>query len=156
METRANHALVGAFVLAAIAALVGFVVWISKAQFNQEFDFYDVVFEGAVNGLSEGGEVRFNGIKVGEVVDLGLDPQDPNNVIAEIRVEDETPIHQDSTASLELQGITGVTFIQIDAGTSSLPLLKDVTAQGRPRILTERTQLEELFAGGQGCYRGVL
>jgi phospholipid/cholesterol/gamma-HCH transport system substrate-binding protein len=101
-----------------------------------------------VNGLSEGGEVRFNGIKVGEVTTLRLDRVDPNRVIAHIRVEGQTPIRTDSVAQLNFQGITGVTFIQILAGDPATPLLVSVSGE-TPQIPTSRTLVDELFSGGQ-------
>ncbi|MBB34718.1 MAG: MCE family protein [Hirschia sp.] len=149
METRANFVLIGAFVFLAMGALVLFSVWISKAQFNQDYSVYDVVFDGPVNGLTEGGEVRFNGIKVGELTQLGLDEADPSDVIARIRVDSKTPVRMDSRAVLGFQGITGVTYIQISAGSTSEPLLPAGTPQNPARIPTEKTQLEELFDGGQ-------
>ena len=117
METKANYVLIGAFVLLAAAALMLFTLWIAGTPLNRDYSTYDVVFEGPVNGLTEGGEVRFNGIKVGEVTRLSLDRQDPNRVIARIRVDAETPVRTDSVAQLDFLGITGVTFIQILAGT---------------------------------------
>ncbi|ACT58194.1 MlaD family protein [Hirschia baltica] len=150
METRANYGLIGAFVLMAMVAFVLFAVWISKVQFSKEFSVFDVVFEGAVNGLSEGGEVRFNGIKVGEVTDLGLDAQDPNNVIARIRVDANTPVKSDSRAELGLLGITGMTFIQIKAGSPDEPLLNKGIRPYPPRIKTDKTQLDKIFSGGEG------
>ncbi|MFC7291838.1 MlaD family protein [Hirschia litorea] len=149
METRANYGLIGAFVLLAMAAFVLFAVWISKVQFSKEYSVFDVVFEGAVNGLSEGGEVRFNGIKVGEVTDLGLDEKDPNNVIARIRVDSNTPVKADSRAELGLLGITGMTFIQIKAGSAEEPLLSKGIRPYPPRIKTDKTQLDKIFAGGE-------
>lgn len=149
METRANYGLIGAFVLLAMAAFVLFAVWISKVQFAKEYAVFDVVFEGAVNGLSEGGEVRFNGIKVGEVTDLGLDEQDPNNVIARIRVDSNTPVKADSRAELGLLGITGMTFIQIKAGSATEPLMSKGIRPYPPRIKTDKTQLDKIFSGGE-------
>jgi phospholipid/cholesterol/gamma-HCH transport system substrate-binding protein len=148
METRANYVLIGAFVLLAAAAAMLFTVWISGSPLSREFQTYDVVFEGPVNGLTEGGEVRFNGIKVGEVKRLSLDRQDPNRVIARIRVDAQTPVRVDSVAQLDFLGITGVTFIQILAGTPTVALL--TAADGEvPVIRTERTALDQLFSGGQ-------
>jgi len=149
METRANYVLIGTFVLMGAAALMLFVVWVSRASFTRDYDTYDVLFEGAVNGLTEGGEVRFNGIKVGEVRRLSLDRDDPNKVIARIRIDGQTPVRTDSVAQLDFLGITGVTFIQIRAGTASLPLLKEEDKSPIPVIRTERTALDELFQGGQ-------
>ena len=148
METRANYVLIGAFVLGGAIALMLFVVWISRAPFNRDFNTYDVVFEGAVNGLSEGGEVRFNGIKVGEVKQLSLDPADPKKVIARVRVAATTPVRTDSVAQLDFLGITGVTFIQIRPGSADKPLLKG-PANNPPIMPTERTALDELLTGGQ-------
>ncbi len=149
METRANYVLIGAFVLLAAAALMLFTLWIAGTPLNRSSSTYDVVFEGPVNGLIEGGEVRFNGIKVGEVTRLSLDRQDPNRVIARIRIDSQTPVRTDSVAELNFLGITGVTFIQIRAGSPEQPLLVPEDFQPPPVIKTERTALDELFQGGQ-------
>ena len=148
METKANYVLIGAFVLLAAGALALFTLWIAGNPLNRSYSDYDVIFEGPVNGLSEGGEVRFNGIKVGEVTTLRLDRDNPNNVIAHIRIESQTPVRTDSIAQLNFQGITGVTFIQILAGNPESPLL--IAQDGIvPRIRTSRTLVDELFKGGQ-------
>jgi phospholipid/cholesterol/gamma-HCH transport system substrate-binding protein len=148
METKANYVLIGAFVLLAAGALALFTLWIAGNPFSRSYKDYDVIFNGPVNGLSEGGEVRFNGIKVGEVTTLRLDRSDPNRVIAHVRVETQTPVRTDSVAQLNFMGITGVTFIQILAGDPNAPLL--VSKNGEvPQIPTSRTLVDELFQGGQ-------
>ena len=86
METRANYVLIGAFVLLAAGALALFTLWIAGNPFSRSYKDYDVIFNGPVNGLSEGGEVRFNGIKVGEVTGISLDTVDPTQVIARAKV----------------------------------------------------------------------
>ena len=148
METKANYVLIGAFVLLAAGALALFTLWIAGNPLNRSYSNYDVIFNGPVNGLSEGGEVRFNGIKVGEITTLRLDRDDPNNVIAHIRVESQTPVRADSVAQLNFMGITGVTFIQILAGSPDSPMLVPVDGV-TPRIRTSRTLVDELFQGGQ-------
>lgn len=148
METKANYVLIGAFVLLAAGALALFTLWIAGNPFSRSYKDYDVIFNGPVNGLSEGGEVRFNGIKVGEVTTLRLDRMDPNRVIAHVRVESQTPVRTDSIAQLNFMGITGVTFIQILAGDPNAPLL--ISSNGEtPQIPTSRTLVDELFQGGQ-------
>ena len=149
MERRANYALVGAVTLALFVGLIAFVVWLAGFQFNKHFDIYDVLFVGPVRGISEGGEVHFNGIKVGEVTKLALDPADPNRVIARVRLVGGVPVRIDSYAVLEPQGITGVSYIQITGGTQSKPLLKDVTPNGTvPVIHTQQSALADLLEGG--------
>ncbi len=149
MERRANYALVGMVTIGLTVGLAAFVVWLAGFQFNKSFDHYDVVFVGPVRGISEGGEVHFNGIKVGEVTNLSLDPNDPNHVIARIRLKGGTPIRADSYAILEPQGITGVNYIQITGGTQNKPLLKAVTPHGEvPVIHSQKSTLADLIAGG--------
>ena len=71
MERNANYALVGFASLAIFVGLVVFVVWLTRS-FSGEYSIYDISFIGPVRGLSDGGEVHFNGIKVGEVSKIGL------------------------------------------------------------------------------------
>ncbi|MEH6693927.1 MAG: MlaD family protein [Hyphomonas sp.] len=145
METRANYALIGAFVLIAAFAIAGFVMWLGQSQFRQDFKAYDIVFEGPVS-LEEGASVRYIGIKVGEVSTVRIDRADPSKVRARIRIDRETPIRTDSTASIQLAGITGVTFVQITAGSGQA--LEARAGEPVPVIRAERTQLDQLFAGG--------
>ncbi len=104
METKANYVLIGAFVLLAAGALALFTLGIAGNPLNRSYADYDVIFEGPVNGLTEGGEVRFNGIKVGEVQMLRLDREVPNKVVAHIRVDAQTPVRTDSDRPAQLQG----------------------------------------------------
>ena len=149
MERRANYALVGAVTLGLFVGLIAFMVWLAGFQFNKHYDTYDVLFVGPVRGISEGGEVHFNGIKVGEVTKLALDPSDPNRVVARVRLEGGVPVRVDSYAVLEPQGITGVSYIQIAGGTHTKPLLKDATPSGTvPVIHTQQSALADLLEGG--------
>jgi phospholipid/cholesterol/gamma-HCH transport system substrate-binding protein len=149
MERNANYALVGLISTILLIAMIVFIFWLTNFALSAKYDDYEVVFRGPVSGLSRGGDVQFNGIKVGEVDDIQLDAQDPNKVIAKVRLRSDTPVRQDSLASLEPQGITGVNYVQITAGTVSKPLLKDVTPAGQPRIiLAQPGAISSLLSGG--------
>jgi ABC-type transport system involved in resistance to organic solvents, periplasmic component len=160
MERNANYALVGLSTIILVTALAIFVVWLARFQFAQQNDTYDILFQGPVRGLSEGGEVQFNGIKVGEVTKIALDRTNPSRVIARVRVTSDVPIREDSYATLEPQGITGVNYIQITAGTPSKPLLKDeaqracerqgigITRECIPVLRSQRSTLSDLLEGG--------
>lgn len=149
MEKNANYALVGLSTLILFIGLVIFVAWLARLSFVQEYDVYDILFQGPVRGLSQGGEVHFNGIKVGEVTKIRLDPANPTRVIATARVDAEAPIRVDSYATLEPLGITGVNYVQVTAGTPARPLLKDATPKGQvPVIRSQRSTLSDLLEGG--------
>ncbi len=149
MERNAHYALVGLISLLLAVATVVFVFWLARFQFTKQYDIYDVDFKGPVRGLSSGGQVFFNGIRVGEVTKLSLDKTNPNRVVARIRTTSDAPVRVDSVGTLEPLGITGVNYIEIDAGTLSKPLLKDVTPTDRvPVIRTKTGALDALLSGG--------
>jgi phospholipid/cholesterol/gamma-HCH transport system substrate-binding protein len=148
MERNANYALVGFSTFILFVAMIVFVVWLARVAYGQKYDLYDIVFAGPVQGLSQGGDVDFNGIKVGEVQKIALDPTNPSQVIARARVTSDVPIRKDSVGSLEPQGITGVNYVQITAGTAKQPLLKDTVPRGSvPIIHTRRGTLSSLLEG---------
>jgi phospholipid/cholesterol/gamma-HCH transport system substrate-binding protein len=147
METRANYAVIGAFVILATLAVAAFVLWLGQSQFQRDYKAYDIVFEGPVS-LEDGSAVRYIGIKVGEVSTVRIDRADPSKVRARIRIDRETPVKTDSTASIQLAGITGVTFVQISAGSPTARLLEAKPGEPVPVIRAEKTQLDQLVAGG--------
>src|SRR3954469_7263775 len=116
METRAPFAVVGAFVLAAIVAAFGFVYWLHNTGGLGPRATYHVQFDGSVPGLQVGAGVLFNGIRVGEVTDLGLAPDNPRRVNATISVASTTPVRSDTKVGLEFQGLTGVPVIALEGG----------------------------------------
>jgi len=149
MERNANYALVGLASTILLIGLVVFAVLLAGRKFSHDYDVYDIVFQGPVRGLAQGGEVHFNGIKVGDVNKIFLDPRDPQFVVARAKVTADVPIRTDSYATLEPQGITGVNYIQITAGTATKPLLKDtVTGNEIPRIASRKDALSDLLSGG--------
>ena len=117
METRAPFVIVGAFVLAAIVAVFGFVYWLQNTGGLGPRASYHVQFEGSVPGLLVGAAVLFNGIRVGEVTELGLAPGNPRGVNATISVATTTPVRADTKVGLEFQGLTGVPVIALEGGT---------------------------------------
>lgn len=147
METRANYALIGAFVLMAAAAVIGFALWLGSSQFNRDFAQYDVIFPGPVS-LEEGASVRYIGIKVGEVESVRIDRRDASMVRARLRVDRSTPVKADSTAIIDFAGITGVTFVQINAGTDAAGPLLPQPYEDVPVIDAGETPLAALFDGG--------
>lgn len=145
METRANYALIGGLVILAAALVAGFVMWLGQSEFNRDHKPYDIVFEGPVS-LEQGAAVRYIGIKVGEVATVRIDRADPSKVRARVRVSRETPVREDSSASIQLAGITGATFIQISAGTGQP--LEARPGEPVPVIRSERTLVDQIVAGG--------
>src|SRR3972149_9490949 len=149
METRANYVLVGAFTIVVFALGMLFTLWLTNSLAHRGFARYDIVFQGPVRGLVKGGEVRFNGIKVGEIEKLNLDEENPERVIARVRIEDSTPVRTSSEAKLEALGLTGINLIQLTAGDTKDPLLRHRPGRPPPRIVATPGALDDLVASGQ-------
>src|ERR1700709_2763343 len=130
METRAPFVVVGAFVLAAIGAVFGFVYWLHNTAGTGARTVHHVQFDGSVSGLLVGAAVLFNGIRVGEVTNLGLAAGSPRQVDATIAVTSGTPVHADTKVGLDFQGLTGVPVIALEGGvsTDTQTLIADPTA----------------------------
>lgn len=116
METRAPYVLIGSFVLAAIVAVFGFVYWLNNTGGIGPRTNYHVQFQGPVPGLLVGAGVLFNGIRVGEVTQLGLAPDNPRFVNATISVAATTPVRTDTKVGLDFQGLTGVPVVTLEGG----------------------------------------
>jgi len=153
METRANYALIGLFTLAVIAAAFGFVYWFSGADSGQRRQAVRVVFSGSVSGLSKGSVVLFNGIRVGEVTEISLLPEDPRRVVAVVEVDRATPIRTDTRARLEYQGLTGVAQIALTGGEPGAPPLAPGPGQPLPTIFADRSDFQDLIETARNIAR---
>jgi len=142
METKANYILIGAATMVGVVLMLVFALWMANSEFRRGYNEYDIVFADPVRGLAEGGEVRFNGIKVGEVRSLRIDPDNTNRVIARVRVSADVPVRQDSDARLEPIGLTGVTLVQLSAGSPTAPLLRRGFGGPPPRIQGHGSQID--------------
>jgi phospholipid/cholesterol/gamma-HCH transport system substrate-binding protein len=124
METRANYVLIGAFTLAAIVGAFLFVMWIAGYGAAGVHRPYKIIFDGSVSGLSNGAAVLFNGLKVGEVTNLGFVEGNPSQVVADIDVTNESaPINSDTKARLETQGLTGTGVVALIGGAKGEKLV---------------------------------
>ena len=123
METRANYVLIGLFTLAMIAAAFGFVYWFQHTGGTGERVTYRVLFDGPVSGLRTGSPVLFNGIRVGEVTGLILNPQAPRQVVVTLSVDPKAPVRADTKVSLDYQGLTGIASLSLTGGMLDSPKL---------------------------------
>jgi phospholipid/cholesterol/gamma-HCH transport system substrate-binding protein len=144
METNANYVAVGAFVLACVIGLVVAILWLAGIQYSQEYAYYQSYFTGPVTGLGKGTSTRYNGIEVGRITNLEFDPNDPQRVIVTMQVQPNLKIREDSVASIESQGFTGATFVEITGGTAKSPLLEAHDDQSYPVIRTKPSTFAQL------------
>jgi phospholipid/cholesterol/gamma-HCH transport system substrate-binding protein len=131
-------------VLALLAGLAGFSVWLVKADTDHPQARYQIAFAGSVSGLQQGSPVLYRGIPVGRVADIRIDPEDVETVLVTVEIDRRTPIKSDTVAALEMQGVTGIAYVQLRGGTQASARL-DPMAEPPPRIPSRRSALERVF-----------
>lgn len=133
MERKAHYALIGLFTFAVVAGAFGFIFWLHHSSGKKQAVMYRIIFDSSVSGLQVGGNVLFNGIRVGEVTNLRLDPDKPNQVIALLAVNKATPIRSDTRVGLEFAGLTGVAAVSLKGVSATTPLIE--REEGEPPTL---------------------
>jgi phospholipid/cholesterol/gamma-HCH transport system substrate-binding protein len=158
MDRDANYVAVGAFVLLVCAMAVSFVFWYTEHQDKRSYQRYEIYFQGTVSGLTEGSPVRYLGVDVGKVVRITLDPAQPKRVQVTADIDLSAPIDGRTLASLSLQGITGLLYIDLQqektagepgplAQGRAYPVIRsapsdfDVLISSLPALATHATQL---------------
>lgn len=154
METRANYILIGCFTLAVILGAFGFVYWFHHVGGTGERMTYRVMFQGPIGGLRAGASVTFNGIRVGEVTELSLDPKDPKNSLATISINASTPVRADTEVSLDSQGLTGIAVLALRGGSSSAgPLTAKM--EGTPVLTAGSSASQDMMAAARDVARRI-
>jgi phospholipid/cholesterol/gamma-HCH transport system substrate-binding protein len=145
METRASYIVVGSFVLILFFGAAAFAVWLGAGQIAEDAERYRIYFRGSVTGLQQGSQVRYNGIPVGSVESVEIDPDNVERVRVVVSVGADTPIKVDSEARLELQGITGGVFVQISGGTQEAAALEAEEGERLPVIPSGRSEIQQVI-----------
>lgn len=144
MESKTNYTIVGLTVLILMAALLSTALWLSVG-FNQKvYSFYTVYLRESVSGLSEESPVKYNGVQVGFVKKIKLNIDDPRQVELTLSIEKGIPITTSTSATLISQGITGVTFIGLSAGSSDLTPLQKMPGEPYPVIPAKPSLFNQL------------
>jgi phospholipid/cholesterol/gamma-HCH transport system substrate-binding protein len=142
MDRDANYVAVGAFVLLLLAMATGFVLWYSETGDRRSYQRYEIYFDGSVFGLSQGGSVRYLGVAVGRVTRIELDPRDASRVRIIADISEDTPIKADTVASLALQGVTGLLFIDLKPADPGKARTQPVPSINYPVIPSERSDFD--------------
>lgn len=143
METRANYILIGAFTVAGFLGIAAFFLWFARIELDRQFEYYDVRFS-SVSGLARASDVRFAGLPVGQVANVTLSPDGDGTVLVRLEVQSGLPVRTSSLATIESQGVTGVSYVGISAGETTDPLLRDGADTDVPEIQPGRSVLQTL------------
>lgn len=146
MESKTNYTIVGLIVLILTAGLLSAGLWLSVGFNQKEYTSYTVYLKESVSGLSVESPVKFNGVQVGYVKEIKLNKNDPRQVELLLNIEKSTPITTSTSATLISQGITGVTYVGLSAGSSELTPLRKMPGEPYPVIPSKPSLLNQLDA----------
>jgi len=124
MENRVSYILIGLFVFILGFSAVGSILWLGKYAQSENYDHYKVITTQSVSGLNPKAPVKYRGVSVGEVKDIYINHENSEEVIVLIKVKENTPIKEDTYALINLQGITGLSYIELEGGTHASAFLK--------------------------------
>jgi phospholipid/cholesterol/gamma-HCH transport system substrate-binding protein len=145
MESDKHYFLEGLFVLVLALGIVLAFVWLGRTGERDDVR-YRIRFAESVSGLALGDPVKFLGVDAGTVERMALDPQDPGQVLVEVKLRKDTPVKTDTRATLRIKGLTGAVFIELDGGSAQAPSLLAATPAGQlPEIPSEKGALNQLL-----------
>ena len=145
METDRHYFFEGLFIIVFCVAAAIFAVWLGNPG-RQDDVLYRIHFADSVSGLTVGDSVKYQGIDVGTVKSMIIDPDNPRRVQVDVRLRKETPVMTDTMASLTMKGITGVVYIELNGGAPAAQTLLAATPQDEiPEIRSEKTGLNAML-----------
>ena len=130
MESRYNYTFTGLFVVVFAMGLIAFAFWLGKyGQDEHDYRRFHVYITESVSGLAPEAAVKYNGVDVGKVESIRINPRNNEEVELILKIKKD-PIKTDSYAVLKFYGITGLAFIEITEAPTT-PLADGKAASAR-------------------------
>lgn len=149
MRNNKQFLWIGAFVIAGIALIIAILLWFSASN-RKSYNTYRIIFHESVDGVTTSSIVKYNGVEVGKVHGLELDPKDPSNIYVDIDVLTTLPISTNTYATVKPQGVTGMSYVAlaVTAG-ESYTILKPHNSLPYPEIQAKTSFLTNLTEQAQ-------
>ena len=145
MEAKVNFVVVGVFVVVLSTALIAGVLWLSSGKYyRRNFDIYQTYMSDSVSGLNLDAPVRYRGVDVGRVRKIALAPGNVEQVEVTLELDRGTPVKEDTVATLQTQGLTGIAFVELTGGRRDSPPLKARASEAYPVIQSRPSLMTRL------------
>jgi phospholipid/cholesterol/gamma-HCH transport system substrate-binding protein len=145
MEKNAHFAIVGAFLILSLILGVVFLLWLTEAKQATKTSRYEIRFEGSVSGLDLGGDVSYLGVKIGNIYQISLMPNEPRMVRVIVNIKDDSPIYENTVATLKLQGVTGIAYVELTQGEGGQKRIAGSEEPPYPVIRSRKSDLDKLL-----------
>lgn len=145
MEKNAHFAIVGAFLIFSLILGMVFLLWLTEAKQGTKTSRYEIRFEGSVSGLDVGGDVSYLGVKIGNIYKISLMPNEPRMVRVIVNIKEDSPIYENTVATLKLQGITGIAYVELTQGEGGQQRIAGSEEPPYPIIQSRKSDLDKLL-----------
>lgn len=152
MENRSHALIAGLFTIALLVAAIVAGLWFGRDRVERVPIV--LVAEGGVGGLLPQANVRFRGMAVGRVSSIGFDQDGSGRILVHADVLPTTPLTAATTARMAQQGVTGLSFIELD-DDGSKPGRVVSSAAAPVRLPLRPGPVEEIMRRGLGILSGV-
>ena len=142
MENKAHALMAGVFVTVVAVLLAVLATWLTRDKTQR--DLYELRTSETLSGLQPQAVVRFRGVPVGKVEQIGFDAKVKGNVLIGISIDRGAPVTKSTFATVASQGVTGLGFIQLDDDGSSAERLTP-NDDDPPRIPLKPGGLDKLL-----------
>jgi phospholipid/cholesterol/gamma-HCH transport system substrate-binding protein len=146
MDPKVNYTIVGLFVVILSMALVIFGFWLTGSYHGNAYNSYSIYMDESVSGLTLQSPVKFNGVEVGYVSEIGLNPKNLKQVVVTVKIQQSTTITTSTVATMTIQGITGLAYVSLSSKTPSAPALTKKPGEKYPVIEYQQSLLLRLDA----------
>lgn len=144
MDTKIRYVAVGLFVILLGTASVAGFLWLAKGIERTTYDRYRAYFRESVSGLGPNAVVKYRGVEVGRVREIVINPRNVEEVRLTLDIARGTPVKADTIATLKLQGLTGLAFLDLSGGSQGSPLLQAEAGEPYPVIRTGPSLLHRI------------
>ena len=142
MENKAHALIAGAFVVVVTALLAALAIWLTRDSTQR--NLYEMSTSETVSGLQPQATVRYRGVAVGKVENIGFDQKVKGNVLIRVSIDRAAPMTRSTFATVASQGVTGLGFIQLDDNGESTERLVP-NDDDPPRIVLKPGGLDKLL-----------
>jgi len=145
MEEKVNFAAVGAFVIVLTVTMIMGVLWLASGKYyRKNYDTYETYMTESVAGLTVNAQVRYRGVDVGRVRKIALAPSNVEQVQVTLDIERGTPVKEDTIATLQTQGLTGIAYVDLTAGRRESADLRAKPGEPYPVIASAPSLMNRL------------
>ena len=117
--TREQKRRLGIFLVVSIGVLVFIFGLFVIPKLKSQGEIFYINFKGiSVYGIKNGSSVKYQGVDIGKVMAIEVNPYDLSSILVEVEIKRGFPVKDDMRAKLSYAGITGLKFIELSGGSS--------------------------------------